>query len=66
MIYNQATKLNNNDEVILKKFFNGTEEVLSVCGTPKEVQENGKIVLIFDLLSANGELLKDVPHIYIK
>lgn len=68
MNYNQAKKIGNKDEVILKKSFNGTESVLTICGEPTKVKDpvKGNSVLLFSLFTSNGGLIKDVPHTYLK
>lgn len=68
----QASKLHNRDEVVLKSNFDGVKRICSICGEGRVLIQNGKKFIIFDLFEldqnglAKGSLIKNVSHIYLK
>lgn len=65
MTLSQAKKLQNHDEVVVKSSFSGESFTASICGDGKEIVNDGKKHLVFDLFLPDGGLVKDVSHKFL-
>lgn len=62
MTKKEVLKLQNRDQVILLKSFDGKERALLICGDP-QIDDSGVMVNLFDL---DGTLIKKVSNKFLK